>query len=173
MGVQTIIHGRITLKGDYEKSRQYIKSLKDTEYPWLRAELFSTGAMERPYYYEQPVIAFAADYKGVEDDWSDFIRNFEHLLRNIEFDSARIQMETEIFGTYNFFWKSKTGSATYEKAEKMIETEEWFFGFGHRNYWGCLTEPLRQEHIFDIDFSYPVKHSDEQDNSASQKDKHQ
>lgn len=114
MGFQTIVHGRITLKGDYAKSRQYIKGLNDKEYPWLRAELFSTGATESPYYYEQPVIAFAADYKEVEYDWNDFTLKFEHLLRNIEFDSARIQMETEIYGTYNFFWKSKTGSTTYE-----------------------------------------------------------
>lgn len=167
MGFQTIVHGRITLKGDYEKSRQYLKSLNDKEYPWLRAELFSTGATESPYYYEQPVIAFAADYKEVEYDWSDFILKFEHLLRNIEFDSARIQMETEILGTYNFFWKSKTGWTTYEEAEKMIETEEWFFGFGHRNYWGYLTEPLTEAHIFSIDFSYPVKRPDEQDHTAS------
>jgi hypothetical protein len=32
---------------------------------------------------------------------------FENVLRNIEFDTAKIQMETEYYGTYNFFWKSK------------------------------------------------------------------
>ncbi|MBL7706571.1 MAG: hypothetical protein JNM21_13585 [Taibaiella sp.] len=69
MGIQTIVYGRIALKGDFEKSRQYLKSLvNDGDFPWLRTEFFSTGATESPYYYQQPVIGFAADYKAIEYD---------------------------------------------------------------------------------------------------------
>lgn len=46
-------------------------------------------------------------------------------------------MEAEFYGTYNFFWKSKEGqSARFEEKEKLIETDEWYFGSGHRGRWG-------------------------------------
>lgn len=64
---------------------------------------------------------------------------------------------------YNFFWKSKTGTASFKEEDALIETEEWFFGYGHRNAWGHLTAPLLAKHIFTIDFSYPVKRRDDHD----------
>jgi|JI10StandDraft_1071094.scaffolds.fasta_scaffold576540_2 hypothetical protein len=158
MGVQTIVHGRISLKGDFEKSREFIKSLSnDDKYPWIRTEMFSLGANERPYFYDEPIIGFAASYKGLESDWTSFIIKFENVLSNIEFDTAKIQMETEFYGTYNFFWKSKTNSENFEEKEKLIENNEWYFGFGYRCRWGLLDEELKDEHIFRIDFEYPVK----------------
>ena len=86
--------------------------------------MFSLGATESPYYYENPIISFGASYKEVEHEWEFFILKFENILRNIEFETAKTQLETEILGTYNFFWKSKTGTDTYEKKEKLIETAE-------------------------------------------------
>jgi hypothetical protein len=158
MGVQTIIHGRIALKGNFEKSREFLKTLQnDDKYPWLRTEMFSLGATERPYYYEDPIIAFAASYKGLEDDWTSFIIKFENVLRNIEFDTAKIQMETEFFGTYNFFWKSKSDTDKFDDKEKLIETSEWYFGYGYRCRWGLLDEDLKEEHIFRINFEYPIR----------------
>ncbi|MCW3170018.1 hypothetical protein OMO38_15950 [Chryseobacterium sp. 09-1422] len=158
MGVQTIVHGRISLKGDFEKSRQFIKSLSnDDKYPWIRTEMFSIGASERPYFYDEPIIGFASSYKGLENDWTSFILKFENVLRNVEFDTAKIQMETEFYGTYNFFWKSKTSNDKFEEKEKLIETNEWYFGFGYRCRWGLLDEDLKDEHIFSMDFDYPIK----------------
>lgn len=158
MGFQTIVHGRISLKGNFEKSRQYIRNLgDDKEYPWIRAEMFSWGAGESPYYYENPVISFGASYKQVEDEWENFILKFENILRNIEFETAKIQLETEILGTYNFFWKSKTGPDTYQKNEKLIETAEWYFGYGHRHAYGILEEPLTESQTYRLfHFNYPV-----------------
>lgn len=158
MGEQTIIHGRIALKGNFEKSREFIKSLgNDDKYPWIRTEMFSLGVNERPYYYEGPMIAFAADYKGLEDDWTSFIIKFENVLRNIEFDTAKIQMETEFYGTYNFFWISKSDNDKFDDKEKLIETNEWYFGYGYRCRWGLLDEDLKEEHIFKINFEYPIR----------------
>ena len=158
MGVQTIVHGRISLKGDFEKSRQFIKSLNnDDKHPWIRTEMFSIGASERPYFYDEPIIGFASSYKGLENDWTSFILKFENVLRNVEFDTAKIQMETEFYGTYNFFWKSKTSNDKFEEKEKLIETNEWYFGFGYRCRWGLLDEDLKDEHIFSMDFDYPIK----------------
>jgi hypothetical protein len=158
MGQQTIIHGRISLKGDFEKSREFIRSLNnDDTYPWIRTEMFNVGASERPYYYEQPIIAFAADYKNLEYDFTSFIIKFENVLKNIEFDTAKIQMETEFYGTYNFFWKSRSGTEKFEEKEQLIETGDWYFGYGYRCRWGLLDIELKEEHVFAIDFAYPVK----------------
>jgi hypothetical protein len=159
MGVQTIVHGRIELTGDFESTRDYIKSLSnDDKYPWIRTEMFSLGASERPYYYVEPIIGFAADYKGLEYNWTSFIIKFENILRSIPFDTAKIQMETEFVGTYNFFWKSKTDrSKEFEENENLIETKDWFFGYGYRSRWGLLDEELEERHVFNIDFDYPIK----------------
>ncbi len=158
MGTQVIIHGRINLKGNFEKSRQFIKSLNKSndKYPWINAEMFSPGLTERPYYYEEPVIAFASDYSGLESRFTLFVIKFENVLKNIEFKTAKLQMETEYYGTYNFFWKSKSSNHKFEE-EQLIETPEWYFGFGERSYWGDLTKPLEDKNIFSIDFEYPIK----------------
>lgn len=160
MGVQTIIHGRIVLdhNSDYDATRNFIQSLSnDDTYPWVRTEMFSIGSFDFPYMYDNPVIGFAADYKGLENHFKLFIKKFEHVLRNIPFETAKIQMETEFYGTYNFFWKSKKGfSKEYEPEEMMIETNEWYFGHGYRDRWGLLDEHLEQSHIFNINFEYPI-----------------
>lgn len=158
MGFQTIVHGRISLKGNFEKSRHYIRSLgEDNQYPCISTEMFSLGTTESPYYYENPIISFGASYKQVEHEWEIFLLKFENILRNIEFETAKIQLETEILGTYNFFWKSKTGTDIYEKKEQLIETAEWYFGYGHRHAYGILEEPLTESHTYRLfHFNYPV-----------------
>jgi hypothetical protein len=157
MGAQTIIHGRIVLKGDFDKSKKFIKSLNnDEKYPWIRSEMFSLGASNRPYYYDAPIVAFAADYKELEYDWMAFVIKFENVLRNIDFSTVKIQMETEFAGTYNFFWKSKSQNDKFDEKEKLIETDEWYFGYGYRNMWGALNEDLKEKDIFNIDFEYPI-----------------
>ena len=157
MGVQTIVHGRIILNGDFKESIKVIKSLKnDDKYPWIRTEMFSIGATEKPYYFEKPVITFGANYKGLEYFWNSFIIKFENILKKIEFDSVKIEMETEFMGTYNFFWKSKTKNESKKDNQiHLLETEKWYFGFGHRDILGNLDEELKPEHIFDINFEYP------------------
>jgi hypothetical protein len=157
MGSQTIIHGRITLKGDVEASQKFVRELRDNNYPKICTEMFSTGATERYSFYDEPVIAFAATYKSVEDDWDCFILKFEHLLRNIEFNTAKLQMETEYLGDYHFFWKSKTERDSFEEKEKLIETPEWHFGYGYRSMWGTLDEEQDGEAVFPFDFEYPVR----------------
>jgi hypothetical protein len=64
MGSQTIIHGRITLKGNIGRSQQIIRELKDDSYPMICSEMFSTGATEGYSFYDEPVVAFAATYKA-------------------------------------------------------------------------------------------------------------
>ncbi|MBL7706572.1 MAG: hypothetical protein JNM21_13590 [Taibaiella sp.] len=39
-------------------------------------------------------------------------------------------METEFYGNYNFFWKSKTGTESFKEEDALIETEDWFSDSG-------------------------------------------
>lgn len=159
MGLQTIVHGRINLCDDSEKSCQFIKTLEDERYPAIRAEMFSTGANEKPFYYENMVLAFAANYKNLEYDFKSFIIKFEYILQNIEFETVKLQMETEFYGTYNFFWKSKRfDTSDFAESEPLIETPEWFFGYGYRSKWGTLEEVVKSDQVFSIDFEYPIKY---------------
>ncbi len=161
MGSHTIIHGRITLKGDVEASQNVIRRLRENPYPVISRDMFSLGATERYSFYDEPVLAFAATYKSVEDDWDCFVLKFEHLLRNIEFDTAKLQMETEYLGDYHFFWKSKTEHTRFEEKEKFIEMPEWYFGYGYRCMWGYLEEGHDGIPSFPFEFKYPVQPDEE------------
>lgn len=156
MGFQSIVHGRIIINNNLNSAREIIQNLGNEE--WMfRTEMFGQG-ISNPTYYEDPVISFGATYKQIEYHWTEFIQKFENILRQIDFDTAKIQLETEIMGTYNFFWKSKKqGKNNYDQDDKLIEVDEWFFGFGNRSRWGTLETDLLEEEIFTWeDFKYPI-----------------
>lgn len=158
MGMQSIVHGRIVLGKEPEKSIEIIKQLKeDDKYPWIRPKMFSHTEIESPYYYDEPVIAFAATYKYY--DWTSFVIKLECLLMKINFVSVKMQLESEFMGHFNFYWKSKEYETQYEDKHRMIETDNWFFGVGHRDMWGFLLEHLdnSQDPIQPIEFSYPIE----------------
>ncbi|WP_299677033.1 hypothetical protein [uncultured Tenacibaculum sp.] len=161
MGYQSIVHGRILLDGDFEESQQFIRSLgNDKTFPKISTNMFGLG-ITQPTYYEDPVIVLGATYKQVEYDWTSFILKFEHILRNVKFDTAKIQLETEIMGTYNFFWKSKESNTSFRPEEKLIETDEWFFGYGNRDRWGYFDTDIEDHQILH-DFEYPIIFSNDQ-----------
>ncbi len=163
MGYQSIVHGRILLDRDFKASQEFIRSLGNNDtYPQLNAEMFGVGIKE-PKNYQDSVIVFGGTYKEVEYDWTSFILKFEHILRNVGFNTAKIELETEVLGTYNFFWKSKRPNYFFESEEELIETDEWFFGYGKRGMWGFLDTDLEKHQIFDLEgFKYPITFSDDQ-----------
>lgn len=158
MGMQSIVHGRIILGKEPKKSIKIIKQLKeDDKYPWIRPKMFSHTEIEIPYYYDEPVIAFAATYKHY--DWTSFVIKLECLLMKINFISVKMELESEYMGHFNFYWKSKRYRTQYEDKDKMIETRNWFFGVGKRDMYGSLLEDLDSSkvQILPIDFSYPIE----------------
>lgn len=158
MGMQSIIHGRIVLGKEHKKSIEIIQSLKeDDKYPWIRPKMFSVGEIESPYYYDEPVIAFAATYKYY--DWTTFAIKLECLLMKIDFVSVKMQLESEYEGHFNFFWKSKDYEPNFEQKGKLIETDKWFFGVGHRDMWGYLLEDIENTDfpIQPFEFKYPIQ----------------
>ncbi len=156
----SIIHGRIELYGDYKKSISYLESLKmDSSFPFLNSFMFNLVSPDEVKYYNSFVISFAMTYKGAEHDLSTFILKFEEVLRNIDFDTVKLQLETEILGTYNFFWKSKLGfGAENIVDEKLIETADWYFGTGSRSMFGVLLGDCELKELSDFfGFEYPIK----------------
>ncbi|TAE21312.1 MAG: hypothetical protein EAZ92_17110 [Candidatus Kapaibacterium sp.] len=151
MGEMTIIHGRITLHGSTyqtcEAGKKAIANIgNDTEYPYLRSEMFSIGAVDNQFYYQQPVIAFAATYKSLEHDWNGFKAKFEAFLRQLDFDTAKLEMETEFYGSFHCFWVAKNVNTRFDEEEHFTETDEWFVGYGYRTQFGTLQIPYDEEH---------------------------
>lgn len=154
MGEMTIIHGRITLRGgsqaSCEAAKETITTLgDDTEYPYLRSEIFSIGTVESPFYYQQPVIAFAATYKSLEHDWATFKAKFEAFLRQLDFDTAKLEIETEFYGSFQCFWAAKGMNRSFAEKEHFTETDRWFAGYGYRTQFGTLQIPYDKKHSLD------------------------
>jgi len=59
-------------------------------------------------------------------------------------------------GTYDFFWVKNTVDNSFEESEKMIETKEWYFGFGDRNRWGLLNNETDELVFSHENFKYPI-----------------
>lgn len=105
MGFQSIVYGRIIIEGKYDEAKEIILNLGNDE-RMLRTEMFGLDISVSSY-YENPMISFGATYKQIEYYWSEFILRFEDILKQLHFDTAKIQLETdllpsEIFEIDNF-----------------------------------------------------------------------
>ena len=158
MGCISIVYGMIKLN-DIDSFQRTIHNIKpDENYPWLRAEMFNTNTIAHPHYYESPITTFGATYKNLEGgvDWSEFILKFEYLLDKVDFDYARIRLETEFLGDFEFFWGSKTGrQPEFYAKDDLIERDKWFFGYGFRHMFGGLIEDNKPN--LPYDFKYPIE----------------
>ncbi|MDC7240889.1 MAG: hypothetical protein PQJ50_11060 [Spirochaetales bacterium] len=157
MGSISIVHGIIKIR-DINSYKEVVESMElDDNYPWIRPEMLNLCGEVRPYYYENPIATFGATYKDLDGgvSWSELILKFEYLLTQIDFDFARISLETEIMGDYGFFWGAKRGveNELYSE-EDLIESDKWFFGYGKRDMFGRLEE---QEPKKPFDFQYPLE----------------
>lgn len=159
MGEISIVTGHILLN-DIESFRRAVRTTKlDGSYPRILPEMFSVGASEEYTYYEHTIVSFAATYKNLEGgvSWSEFILKFEHLLNKVDFDLARIHLETEFLGDYHFFWGAKR-SGDYNPYNKpgMIECPRWYFGYGFRHMFGSLHYEDDPQ-LVPYGFEYPVQ----------------
>jgi hypothetical protein len=157
------IYGAILLR-NYNKSIEVIKSLgTDKNYPFINTEMFSLGASERPYYYDDPIITFGATYKyfGYEkEDWKIFILKMEHVLRKMSFQSAQFHA-SGVFDDVTLNWydireEIGTFSEDYHREKyDLIKTDEWFFGYGTRN---LHYKALASKEYKKLAIEYPVKY---------------
>lgn len=170
MGEICIVHGIIVTK-DVDASKSLIKALPPLEIrPWLRTEMFSIGAQERGHFYENPAISFAATYKNLEGGelWDEFLLEFEYILAQTRFTFARLRLDTEFLGDYEFFWGSKQDNwPDRYKNYNLIECPQWHFGSGFRNMWGGLVIKSDPQAL-PYNFEYPLKFDEETKNHFNQ-----
>jgi len=167
------IYGVIKIDRDYAKSVAYIKSIgEDPFYPFINTNMFGLGEYVRPYYYENMLITFGTTYKNFGYrliDWNLFILKIENILRNIDFKHAKFHIDSYT-GDFVFYWVNKSKVLShwqndYKKDEwKLIETDEFYFGFGDRPLTTPDPDDRYKKELDELDwegFSYPVKFSEE------------
>jgi hypothetical protein len=160
MGSISIVHGIIIVE-DINLYKAVVNSLNvDENYPWIRPEMWNLCGEERPYYYENPIATFGATYKNLDGgvSWSEFILKFENILSQIKFDFARVRLETEFMGDYEFFWGAKKNLEIEFYPKDLIECNKWFFGYGRRHMFGGLSE---EKPSLPFEFKYPIEFNQE------------
>jgi|GEM_PF-1393070 hypothetical protein len=158
MGYVSYIHGRIISGAALDANKKAIAELPPADIqtgPMILSEMFNTWQLEKGRYYFNPVISFGASYKGVEWDLKAWLLKFENLLRRLEFDTAAVKLETEIYGTHEFFWKSRKYAYFDHSYERYLEdgltpTPHWFVGYGSRDMFGGLLDEEEQRRSRDI-----------------------
>lgn len=77
-------------------------------WPFLCQEMFSIpDPVQQPGYYQTEVMHFGASYQAVEYEWNHWLEQFESLLSKMYWVSAKVHLETELYGTHTFTWESK------------------------------------------------------------------
>jgi len=73
----------------------------------LTREMFSVPLVAAPDGQLPPsIIHFGSSYHGIEYEWSLWIEKFEALLQKMYWQSATVQLDTELSGTHTFTWDS-------------------------------------------------------------------
>ncbi|MBL7809110.1 MAG: hypothetical protein JNN28_14920 [Saprospiraceae bacterium] len=134
----------------------------DPQFPFLSTGMFNLETLGPPQFYDQRVISFAATYKNIEYEGgvAMFLLKWEKLLRQLKFETAQLELQTEVMGTYRFYWRNRRHPDTFLERHKesdfqLIQTPDWYFGFGYRTRSGALIIPLTEDQIFTADgFAY-------------------
>jgi hypothetical protein len=106
MGHATVLHGYIhNWAGHEDENLRQLAALPETDdlpVPLTR-NLFAPAG---PGYNSQ-VIAFGREYNGVEQHWQAWRAKFEDLLRKLYWNEVHLYLETELWGTYHFWWERR------------------------------------------------------------------
>ena len=144
MGETSIVFGRISTYGkeEIQHNINVISALpSETEgYSMFTNEMFNRNTLNGKMNY---TFGFARSYKNIEQRWENWIDEFEQLIRSLKWETINVILETEMFGTHQYFWQKKFYRDNQEVPRKndygLIEKEEWYFGEGHRNFWGMAS----------------------------------
>gem|GEM_PF-4425141 len=106
MGEIAILHGRIIMN-DKESGNKFFKDYIDKNHPLLPKESFNLKLLNSEHYRYNPILTFGRTYKYLTggNEWRQLILKFEHILMNLNFDNAKMYLETEFMGNYEFLWK--------------------------------------------------------------------
>ncbi len=161
-------YGAILIDRDYENSKNFIsQKMMEKKYLYFHPNIFSLGEPEYPYYYENMLISFGRTAKYFCDDVYElkaFLREFEDILSNLDFETAQIKVEAS-YAEYKLFWinKQKLRSSdrdslhdTFNEEQiRYYETENLYFGFGEVDLFSGYVDKYEEKKLLDFDRKYP------------------
>lgn len=161
-------YGAILIDRAHIQAAAFIKSLGDDKtYPYLDASMFSPSEYDKHIKYDQMIIGYAATYSAniMLGYIPTFILKFEHILRNIDFETAVVHINGSYYGQCHLGWVNKQNASNpvkdgfQEHDFRLIETKEWYFGFGIRELGlGMLEFPESDDDKFHLKtYGYPVQ----------------
>lgn len=137
---------------DKESGNEFFKNYIDKNHPLLPIEAFNLQLLNSEHYRYNPILTFGRTYKYLDGgyEWKQLILKFENILMNLNFDNAKMYLETEFLGNYEFFWKKIPAN---EKGQKF------FFGTGRFSMFGNRIE--EPDSKFPMNTEYPIRYDEE------------
>lgn len=125
--------------GLYPLNLAVVESLPfEDEYPPLTRGVFTVpmdfGRRGSAFYREQ-VIHFGASFNNLSESWHLWLAKFEQLLRRLYWSEARLHLQMELHGSYDYRWTAVWGGDSPPWYCSPPEpTSEWKFEGGPRDY---------------------------------------
>ncbi|MBD2859625.1 hypothetical protein IB286_11465 [Spongiibacter sp. KMU-158] len=90
-------------------NRRVTESLPLAEdWPLLCREMFSLPQQAVDFGdCQTDVIHFGASYKGIEHEWTEWLKLFEAMLHDMYWVSATVHLQTAYNGTHTFVWHAE------------------------------------------------------------------
>jgi len=164
-------YGSIIIDRDFKNSQNFISEIMpDKNYFYFHPSIFSSNTQE--YSYENMMISFARTVKYLFyeiDELYQFIKEFEDILKNLDFENAQIKIGG-IYCDYTLFWNNKkklfTNGSTHsiettkecfkEYNVRFFENNDFYFGFGEINLsTGWVNEEYNKENLESFDIQFP------------------
>lgn len=154
---------------NYEDAIDFIQhKLAKKEYQYFHPKIFSTATKEIPFYYDNILITFGRTGKWLFFDSSellDFIKEFEDILSNLDFENAQIKIASPL-GDYTLFWCNKSKIDVHrlettleyflQNQTRYYESSKFYFGFGEINLsTGWNQNKYDEEKLISFDLQFP------------------
>ena len=94
-------------------------------WPPLSRTLFSTTLEQETY--QDPLIYFAGTFNFGVDDWDEWIKKFEVLLKSLVWIEAKVFLETDFENNHAYIWKASQNSIKEIFQDVPKPVSDWDF----------------------------------------------
>ena len=135
---------------DKESGNMFFENYTDKNHPVLPKDSFNLNLLNSENYRYNPILTFGRTYKYLTggNEWKQLILKFEHILMNLNFDNAKMYLETEFLGNYEFLWKT----------ENSNNVKNLIFYPGRHSMFGQKLE--QSDPILPMDTEYPIQYDE-------------
>ena len=125
--------------GLYPRNKSMIDALPIADsYPPLTRGIFTVPmdyGQPGTAFYRQQVIHFGASFSHLSEFWHLWIAKFEELLRGLHWSEARVHLENELYGSFEYRWEAVwTGDEIPWHRVPPQPTSHWSFQGGPRDF---------------------------------------